>query len=125
MTNRLLASALSLGILAVVSAAHAGPLSNDGIYEVEIITEQGACDKTYHWSIAIADGQVKPAGDMFADASGHIDSKGTVSVAFRKANHVANAAGHLAGGAGHGTWNSVTLQCGGHWRAARQSSASR
>jgi len=126
MTNRLLVPAfLSLGILAVVPVAYASPLSNDGIYDVEIITEHGACDKTYHWSVAIADGQVKSTGDMFADTSGHIDSKGTVSLAFRKVNHIANAAGRLAAGAGQGTWSSATLQCGGRWHAARQSSASR
>lgn len=99
----------------------AGGENHDGVYGVDIFTQVGLCDKAYHWTIAVSGGHVSSPGDSLFQSSGQIDRRGVVSVAFRRENQVAHVAGKFKGGSGSGTWSSPTLQCGGSWRAARQS----
>lgn len=94
--------------------------NHDGVYAVDILTRQGACDHAYHWTIAVSDGRVSSAADALMQASGQIDRRGHVSLAFRHDNNVAHVAGMVKGNAGSGTWSSPTMQCGGSWSAARQ-----
>jgi hypothetical protein len=95
--------------------------NHDGVYAVDIITEVGSCDKAYHWTFSVAGGRISSSSDAMMQASGQIDLRGIVSVAFRRDNNVAHVAGKVIGASGSGTWSSPTLQCGGSWRAARQS----
>jgi len=94
--------------------------NHDGVYAVDIVTEQGACDRSYHWTIAVSGGRVSSPSDAMMQASGQIDRRGIVSLAFRRDNNVAHVAGRVKGSSGSGTWSSPTMQCGGSWRAARQ-----
>ena len=55
-----------------------------------------------------------------AAASGGIESDGTISLAFRKADQIANVGGQMKGSGGKGFWSSPTAFCGGLWRAERQ-----
>ncbi len=100
-----------------------GANAYDGVYSVEIITDEGSCDKAYRWSVAIVDGRVSSTGDVVAEASGQIDGRGELSLAFRRNDQVAHAAGRVSGTWGQGTWNSASLKCGGHWRAERRNAA--
>jgi hypothetical protein len=110
---------------AAISAAHAQGgfamrLNHDGIYAVNIVTQQGSCSKDYHWMIAVSDGRVSSAGDTPMEASGQINQRGIVVLAFQRFGQVATATGTLAMGSGSGTWSSKTMQCAGSWRATRQ-----
>lgn len=122
------AGLVAVSSLAVVDPARAQrgaksatPPNHDGIYGVQIITEQGACDKFYNWTIAISDGRISSTGDTPMEATGQIDRQGIVSLAFRRFNEVAHVAGQVKGRKGSGTWSSPTMACGGIWRATRQS----
>jgi hypothetical protein len=95
--------------------------THDGVYSVEIVTLRGSCDRVYRWTISVAAGRVTSPADGLMLASGQIDQRGVVALAFRRDEQVANAAGKVSGGTGSGTWTSPTLQCAGSWRAARQS----
>jgi hypothetical protein len=95
--------------------------NHDGIYAVRIVTEQGACDKSYFWTIAISGGRVRSAGDTPLEASGEINRYGIVKFAFRGFNEVAHVSGRVKGRKGSGTWHSPTLACAGTWLAIRQS----
>ncbi len=97
------------------------PASHDGVYAVRIVTEKGACDRSYLWTIAISGGRVSSTGATPLEASGQINPRGFVSLAFRGFNEVAHVVGRLKGRQGSGTWSSPTLACAGTWRAARQS----
>jgi hypothetical protein len=108
------------------TAANAGDRTaavenHDGVYAVDIVTEQGSCDRIYHWTISISGGRISSPSDAMMQATGLIDPRGIVSVAFRRDNNIAHVAGRVQGRSGSGTWSSPTLQCGGSWRAARQS----
>ena len=98
--------------------------SHDGVYAVDISTQQGGCDRVYHWTIIVSAGQVRSAADGFMQASGVITPRGGVSLAFRRDSQVANVAGQVRDKAGWGTWSSSTLQCSGTWGAVRQNSPS-
>jgi hypothetical protein len=111
---------------AAISAAHAqGGFAmrlnhHDGIYAVNIVTQQGSCSRDYHWMIAVSGGRVSSAGDTPMEASGQINQRGIVDLAFQRFGQVATVTGTLAMGSGSGTWSSKTMQCAGSWRATRQ-----
>ena len=117
-------AALLMGA-AAISAAHAQDgfamrLNHDGIYAVNIVTQQGNCSRDYHWMIAVSGGRVSSAGDTPKEASGQINQRGIVNLAFQRSGEVATVTGTLAMGSGSGTWSSKTMQCAGSWRANRQ-----
>ena len=118
-------AAVALIAAAAASAAHAqGSFAtrqnHDGIYAVDIVTQQGSCDRDYHWMIAVSGGRVSSAGDTPMEASGQISRRGIVALAFQRFGQIATVTGKLARGAGSGTWSSPTMQCAGSWRALRQ-----
>lgn len=117
------AALCAAGFLAAASSGQAqvkAAKNHDGVYGVDIFTQEGSCDRSYHWTIQVADGRVSGT-DVMVQASGRIDPNGAVSLAFRRYNNVAHVAGSVNGNSGSGTWSSPTMQCGGSWRAARQS----
>lgn len=119
--SRLFAAAL----IGVASAAHAQGgfamrQNHDGIYAVDIVTRQGSCDRAYHWLIAVSDGRVSSAGDTPMEASGQINQRGIVELAFQRFGQVATVIGTLGMGFGSGSWSSTTMQCAGSWRATKQ-----
>jgi len=116
--------AVLMGV-AAISAAHAQGgfavrLNHDGIYAINIVTQQGSCNRDYHWMIAVSGGRVSSAGDTPMEASGQINQRGIVDLAFQRFGQVATVTGTLAMGSGSGTWSSKTMQCAGSWRATRQ-----
>ncbi len=92
----------------------------DGVYAVYITTQHGDCDKSYQWKISVSGGRVSSAGDTPMEASGQINQRGVVALAFQRMGQIAMVTGRVAKGYGSGTWSSSTMQCGGSWRAMRQ-----
>jgi hypothetical protein len=92
----------------------------DGIYAVYITTRQGDCDKAYHWTISVSGGRVTSAGDTPMAASGQVNGRGNVALAFQRLGQVATVTGRLIKGYGSGSWSSSTMGCTGSWRALRQ-----
>jgi hypothetical protein len=94
--------------------------SHDGVYIVDISTQQGICDKVYHWTITVAEGQIRSPADGFMQASGQITPRGVVALTFKRDTQIAHVAGTIQDKFGSGTWSSPTLQCAGSWTALRQ-----
>jgi hypothetical protein len=109
------------GINSASAQVTAAVKNHDGVYAVDIVTQQDACDRAYHWTIAVSGGRISSAADALMQASDQIDGRGNVSLAFRRDSTVAHVAGRVKGCAGSGTWSSPTMQCGGSWSAMRQS----
>ena len=57
MMKKLLFSATIAGCLALTSVAHARP-PYDGSWDLVFVTQRGACDATYNFSVNINDGVV-------------------------------------------------------------------
>ncbi len=98
------------------------PTKFDGVYSVEVVTEDGNCAKS-HWSVAVRDGQITSVSPNTNNitAVGLIEATGVVSMTFRGGqNQLANVGGTVRGQQGKGTWSSPTLLCGGIWRAEKE-----
>jgi len=52
----------------------------------------GSCDKAYHWTFSVSSGRISSSSDAMMQATGQIDRRGIVSVAFRRDNNVAHVA---------------------------------
>jgi hypothetical protein len=100
----------------------ASPPGFDGTYRVEITTTDGhgSCPASYAGTLTIHDFRIVALSDPAATASGGIESDGTISLAFRKDDQIANVGGQMRGDSGKGFWSSPTAYCGGLWRAERQ-----
>jgi hypothetical protein len=98
------------------------PPGFDGVYSVQITTTDGHgnCPGSYSGTLTIRNFRVVALSDPAALATGGIEDDGTVSLAFRKNDQIANAGGQIKGSAGKGFWSSPTALCGGLWRAERQ-----
>jgi hypothetical protein len=123
--------ALSSGVLAAsVLGAQAAPRHHqsqsasaavyDGRWSVEVITDQGTCDRAYRWSIGIRGGRITDIGDNIAQASGKIAPNGRVSVLLTRGSDRLMATGALDREEGSGTWQAPSRQCAGRWRAERR-----
>jgi hypothetical protein len=118
-------SGLTAALIGIAGAAYAQGgfamrQNHDGIYAVDIVTRQGSCDRDYHWKISVSGGRVSSAGDTPMEASGQINQRGIVDLAFRRFGQVATVIGTLGMGSGSGSWSSTTMQCAGSWSASRQ-----
>ncbi len=124
---RLFACTLLSAALAGSAGAHihhkkvAPQTGFDGIYQIDITTTDGNgnCMHSYSGKVTIQNFRVVGLSDPEATASGGIEDDGTVSLAFRKADQIANIGGQMKGRSGRGFWSSPTSYCGGLWQARR------
>lgn len=96
----------------------------DGNWSVLVITEKGACDKGYRYSVAVANGEVRYQGDTAVDLSGTVAPNGAVKVSIKFGGQGANGTGRLSNNVGAGTWRSIGggagKDCSGRWEAERR-----
>jgi hypothetical protein len=107
------------GLLALASTAHAGA-RYDGSWDLVFVTQRGACDSSYNFTVNISHGIVThPSLVRF---KGHVASSGAVRASVTVPDKYAAGSGRLSGDAGRGTWSghSGTARCGGYWTAARR-----
>src|SRR4051812_24874140 len=109
------------GILAFVVAAPACTASAatpyDGSWSLSIMTERGACDRTYHFQVQIANGVVShPNLTRF---SGRVNSRGQARVSVTVMDKHASGSGRLTQTSGRGRWtgHSGSDRCSGSWTA--------
>jgi hypothetical protein len=95
----------------------------DGRWSVEVITEQGDCDRAYRYSIVIENGQARYGGQEAFNVSGEVKPSGAVAGSISRGPDRADVNGRLAAdGMGTGTWvTSGSRACAGRWNAERRS----
>ena len=114
-------AAAALSALSVpASAAPANADRYDGRWSVEVITDEGTCDRAYRWSIGIKGGRVADIADGVATANGTIDKSGRVALRFERGADVLTAKGSLDAENGAGLWTAPSRSCAGRWRAERR-----
>jgi hypothetical protein len=122
----LTAMALSAGVIysAGAGATPGTSANHDGVWSVRMVTDSGLCDRSYGYTIAIQDGNVRyiPApGDSPTTVSGKVGPDGNVDLDFRRSIARADAFGRLQASSGTGTWKLNMLGCSGRWTAQRRS----
>jgi hypothetical protein len=116
--------ALGLGLALIGGAFAASSDRNDGTWSVQMVTDSGLCDRTYGYSIAIENGNVRyllAPGDSPTTVSGRIGPDGAVDLDIRRSIAKVDATGRLNGKSGSGTWTLGMLGCTGRWTAQKRS----
>jgi hypothetical protein len=113
--------AVVLGWL-LATPAFAQTTKFDGTWSVEVVTQQGACDRAYRYSVVIQNGLARYGGPEKFDVRGQVRPNGSVSADISRGQDKANVTGRLSGKFGTGTWRSVGGRvCSGQWNAERRS----
>jgi hypothetical protein len=100
------------------SAAHARS-AYDGSWDLVFVTQRGACDSSYSFTVDVTNGMVTHPN--LVRFRGYVAKSGSVRAAVTVQDKYASGRGKLAARSGHGTWSghSGTAQCSGYWTAQR------
>ena len=115
-----------LGAAVVMSslvASHAQAQTNrfDGNWSVEVVTEQGACDRAYRYAVVVQNGRARYGGPENFNVNGQVRPNGSVSASISRGQDRANVSGRLSGNTGRGTWTtSGGRVCSGYWNAEKR-----
>ena len=91
----------------------------DGSWDLVFVTQRGACDATYNFSVNITDGVVTHPN--LVRFRGYVASSGAVRASVTVHEKFAAGSGRLSSNSGRGTWNghSGNSRCSGYWTAQR------
>ena len=106
--------------LASVVPANAAVTRFDGSWNLQFVTQRGACD-TYSFTVNVNDGIVTHPN--LVRFRGRVQNSGSVTASVTVMDKFASGAGKLAGATGRGTWSGRSGQdrCGGYWTAQKAS----
>jgi hypothetical protein len=108
--------------LLLATPAFAQTTKFDGNWSVEVVTQQGDCDRAYRYSVVIQNGRARYGGPERFDVRGQVRPHGSVSAEISRGQDRANVTGRLSGKFGTGTWTSVGGRvCSGQWNAEKRS----
>lgn len=91
----------------------------DGSWNLVFVTQRGACDPTYNFSVNINHGIV--TNPNLVRFRGYVARSGVVHASVVVQDKVASGSGRLGGASGRGTWSGREGQarCSGYWSAQR------
>jgi len=106
------------GCLASSSVAEAGS-AYDGSWELAFVTQRGACDPSYNFTVNITDGLVTHPN--LVRFRGYVSRSGAVRASVTVQDKFASGSGRLFSNSGRGTWSgySGNARCSGYWAAQR------
>jgi len=105
-------------LVSFASAAHARS-GYDGSWDLIFVTQRGACDPAYNFSVNITDGIVTHPN--LVRFRGYVARSGAVRASVTVQDKYASGSGRLSGNSGRGTWSghSGSARCSGYWTAQR------
>jgi hypothetical protein len=105
-------------LIAPASAARAHS-AYDGSWDLAFVTQKGACDPAYNFTVKISDGVVTHPN--LVRFKGYVARSGTVRASVTVQDKFASGTGRLYGTSGRGTWSGHTgsERCAGYWTAQR------
>jgi hypothetical protein len=118
MKNFLISAIAVSCLVASVSVAQARS-AYDGSWDLLFVTQRGACDSTYNFSVNIADGVVTHPN--LVRFRGHVARSGAVRASVTVQDKNASGSGRLSSNSGRGTWSGYSggARCSGYWTAQR------
>ena len=118
MMKKLLLSTTIASCLAMTSVAQAR-LAYDGSWDLVFVTQRGACDPTYDFSVNITNGVVTHPN--LVRFKGYVARSGVVRASVTVQDKYASGSGRLTINSGRGTWSgySGSARCSGYWTAQR------
>ena len=105
-------------LVAFMSAAQARP-AYDGSWDLLFVTQRGACDPTYDFSVNINNGVVTHPN--LVRFRGYVARSGAVRAYVTVHDKYASGSGRLSSYSGRGTWSGYSggARCSGYWTAVR------
>jgi hypothetical protein len=118
MMKRILFFATIAGSLILTSIAQARS-AYDGPWDLVFVTQRGACDPTYNFSVNITNGIVTHPN--LVRFRGYVTLSGAVRASVTIQDKYASGSGRLASNSGRGTWSGYSgrARCSGYWTAQR------
>ena len=91
----------------------------DGSWDLVFVTQRGACDPSYNFTVNIADGIVTHPN--LVKFKGYVARSGSVHASVTVQDKFASGTGRLFGTSGRGKWSgrAGSAQCTGYWTAQR------
>jgi hypothetical protein len=104
--------------IAPASVAHARS-AFDGSWDLVFVTQKGACDASYNFTVNINDGIVTHPN--LVRFKGYVAKSGAVRASVTVQDKFASGTGRLSGASGRGKWtgSSGSSRCAGYWTAQR------
>lgn len=113
--------AAAVAVSALAPGAHAQTKTFDGTWSVEVVTENGACDRAYRYPVIVQNGRARYGGPERFDVNGQVRPNGSVTASIARGQDRAHVTGQLSDGWGRGTWTtSGGRVCSGVWNAERR-----
>ena len=105
-------------LIAPLSAAHARS-AYDGSWDLAFVTQSGACDPSYNFTVNVADGIVTHPN--LVRFKGYVAKSGSVHASVTVQDKFASGSGRFAGTSGRGKWSgrAGSSRCSGYWTAQR------
>jgi hypothetical protein len=118
MKNCSLLIAATSCFITLAPAAHARS-AYDGSWDLVFVTQRGACDSSYSFTVDVTDGIVTHPN--LVRFRGYVAKSGAVRASVTVQDKYASGAGKLSANTGRGTWNgrSGSARCSGYWTAQR------
>jgi hypothetical protein len=106
-------------LLLVLSSVAQARSAYDGSWDLLFVTQRGACDPSYNFSVNITDGNVTHPN--LVRFRGHVARSGAVRASVTVQDKYASGSGKLFSNSGRGTWSgySGNVRCSGYWTAQR------
>ena len=118
MRNSLLCMTATVSLVALTSVAQARS-PYDGSWDLLFVTQRGACDSAYSFSVNITDGIVTHPN--LVRFRGRVARSGIVHASVTVHDKYASGSGRLSSSSGRGSWSghSGDSRCSGYWTAQR------
>ena len=114
-----LLSAVTAACLVAAAPVAQARSAYDGSWDLVFVTQRGACDPSYNFSVNITDGIVTHPN--LVRFRGYVARSGAVRASVTVQDKFASGAGRLTSTSGRGTWSgySGSARCSGYWTAQR------
>ena len=104
--------------VALAYTAHARS-AYDGSWDLVFVTQRGACDRTYNFTVNVSNGVVTHPNLL--KFRGYVAKSGAVRASVAVQDRYASGSGRLSSASGRGTWRGYAgnARCSGYWTAQR------
>jgi len=109
---------VALLFVALAGTAHARS-AYDGSWDLAFVTQRGACDPAYNFTVNISNGVVTHPN--LVKFRGYVAKSGAVRASVTVQDKYASGSGRLSSTSGRGTWSGFAgnARCSGYWSAQR------
>src|SRR6201988_3296565 len=116
-----LLSLCATATICFVALAHTAQARSayDGSWDLVFVTQKGACDPTYNFTVNVSDGFVTHPN--LVKFKGHVAKSGSVHASVTVHDKFASGTGRLFETSGRGKWSGRAggARCSGYWTAQR------